>query len=176
MKALLIIDMQQESFPHDGSNFDAAGVIARINMLSAKFRAAGRPVIVVQHDGSLQKEYVPGTPGFEILPAVSISPKDLRVIKTVNDSFYETTLQKMLARLAVTELVITGSATDFCIDSTVQSALVKDYTVYVVKDGHTAGDRPHLRGQQIVEHYNWVWANLTPTKGNVLVKAAAEIE
>ncbi|MBT1687173.1 isochorismatase family protein [Fulvivirgaceae bacterium PWU37] len=32
---------------------------------------------------------------------------------------------------------ITGSATDFCVESTVQSARSKDYQVTVVKDGHT---------------------------------------
>ncbi|WP_394370561.1 isochorismatase family protein [Dawidia soli] len=37
----------------------------------------------------------------------------------------------------IRKMNITGSATDFCVESTVQSARSKDYQVTVVKDGHT---------------------------------------
>lgn len=175
-KALLIIDMQNESFLPGAPAYDMEGVVTRINALSAKFRAAGLPVILVQHDGTLQGEYVPGTPGWELIPTLTVSPGDIRIGKTANDTFYETELQTILDQRQVNELFITGSATDFCIDSSIQSALTKNYIVTVVRDGHTAGDRPHLSAQKIVEHYNWVWRNLNPTKGRIVMKRAEEIE
>ena len=48
-KALLIIDMQNESFPPGAPCYDMEGVVNRINALSAKFRAAGR--IRTRHAG-----------------------------------------------------------------------------------------------------------------------------
>lgn len=175
-KALLIIDMQNESFPPGAPTYDLEGVVKRINALSAKFRAAGLPVILVQHDGTVQGEYVPGTPGWELIPELTVSPGDIRIGKTANDTFYETGLQSILDQRQVNELFITGSATDFCIDSSIQSALTKNYIVNVVRDGHTTGERSHLSAQKIVEHYNWVWRNLNPTKGRIVMKRAEEIE
>jgi nicotinamidase-related amidase len=175
MKALLIIDMQNESFPKERPSHDLEGVVTRINVLSNKFREADLPVIVVQHDGSAQNEYVPGTEGWKVIPEIDVLPNDILINKTANDCFYKTELEEMLKRLGVNEVIITGSATDFCIDSTVQSALVKNYIVTVVRDGHTAGSRPHVTAEQVVNHYNWIWQNLTPTGGRVEVNRADDI-
>jgi nicotinamidase-related amidase len=174
-RALLIIDLQKESFPQENPAHDRVGVVQRINSLSRQFRTEGLPVIIVQHNGSLQNEYIPGTTGWELIDDLETVPSDLRIDKTANDSFYNTNLHELLTGLHVRELVITGSATDFCIDSTVQNALVRDYDVVVASDGHTATSRPHATAEVIVKHYNWVWENLTPTKGKVVVKKIEEI-
>lgn len=78
--------------------------------------------------------------------------------------------------MRIDELLITGCATDFCVESTIQSALSKDYNITVVADGHTTGDRPHLKAEQVIEHYNWVWQNMIPTKGKIEVKTFKEIK
>jgi nicotinamidase-related amidase len=176
MKALLIIDMQNESFPMERPSHDLEGVVKRINALSSKFRKARLPVIVVQHNGTAQNEYVPDTEGWKVIPEIDVLPNDILLSKTANDCFYKTELEEILKRNGASEVVITGSATDFCIDSTVQAALVKNYVVTVVRDGHTAGSRPHLSAEQVVNHYNWIWENLTPTEGKVVVKKAEQID
>src|SRR5690606_35544843 len=81
-----------------------------------------------------------------------------------------------LTELNITELFITGCATDFCIESTIQSALTKDYNITVVENGHTTGERPHLKAEKVIEHYNWVWRNMIPTKGKIEVKTFEEIK
>jgi len=174
-KALLIIDMQKASFSQGTSKHNADTVVDRINLLSKRFRDAGYPVIVIQHDGSAQNEYVPGSIDWQLLDELEVSKDDFRIDKRANDSFYQTSLQELLTRLQVHELFITGAATDFCVDSTVQSALVKDYDVVIAEDGHTAGPRPHVNAEQVVNHYNWIWGNLTPTKGKVIVKKTTAI-
>jgi nicotinamidase-related amidase len=174
-RALLIIDLQKESFPEDNPAYDRVGVVQKINKLSRHFREAGHPVIIVQHDGSLQNEYIPGTTGWQLIDDLETSTNDLLINKIANDSFYETRLHELLTSLHVKELIITGSATDFCIDSTVQNALVRDYDVIVASDGHTVTSRPHASAELIVKHYNWVWGNLTPTKGRVVVKSIEKI-
>jgi nicotinamidase-related amidase len=150
MKALLIIDMQKTSFTPATPRFDSDRVIQKINKLSQKFRLNGDKVIFIQHDGSREGFCIPGTDEWEILSSLDIEPADLIISKTANDSFYRTRLKDELIRLNINELVITGCATDFCVDSTIKSALVKDFNLTVISDGHTTADRPSLKAEQVI--------------------------
>jgi nicotinamidase-related amidase len=87
--------------------------------------------------------------------------------KTANDSFYNTNLDVVLKENKITDLFITGCATDFCVDATIHSALTRDYNVVVIKDCHTTADRPHLSAEKVIQHHNWLWENLMPTKGGI---------
>lgn len=167
MKALLIIDMQNISFTIATPRFDADAVIQRINKLSHKFRQNGDKVIFIQHDGTKEAFCKPHTFEWEILPSLVIKPDDLIISKTANDSFYRTILLDILKKSGINDLVITGCATDFCVDSTVKSALVNDFNIIVIKDGHTTADRPGLKAEQVIKHYNWMWSELTPTLGRI---------
>jgi nicotinamidase-related amidase len=169
MKALLIIDMQNTLFTPATPRFDADNVIKRINTLSDKFRINGDQVIFIQHDGTKEGYCFPGTEEWEILPSLNIISGDIIIPKTANDSFYNTTLRKVLSNSGIDELVITGCATDFCVDSTIKSALTSDFSITVIKDGHTTADRPHLKAQQIIEHYNWIWSEMIQTNGGIRV-------
>lgn len=174
-KALLIIDMQKGNFVPQFPCFDTDGVVDRINALAETFRKLNLPVIVIQYDGSKFNEYIPHTHDWELLDELQVSPTDILISKCANDLFYDTSLHSTLAELDIRELVITGSATDFCIDSTVQSGLTRDYQVKVAKDAHTLPDRPGLKAEKLIDHYNMVWANLTPTKGKIEVMSTDEI-
>ena len=101
--------------------------------------------------------------------------KDITVRKTANDSFYNSDLQKILSERDINELVITGCATDFCVDTTISSALNKDYKVTVVKDAHTTADRPHMDAESVIKHYNWIWDNMIPTKHKLRVVECEEL-
>jgi nicotinamidase-related amidase len=169
MKALLIIDMQKTSFTPATPRFDSDALIKRINRLSDKFRLDGDKVIFVQHDGTKERYCVPGTDEWEILPSLQIKPGDLIISKTANDSFYGTTLKDELSKSGINELIITGCATDFCVDATIKSALINDFNIIVIKDGHTTTDRPALKAKQVIDHYNWIWSEMTPTKGKISV-------
>jgi nicotinamidase-related amidase len=171
MKALLIIDMQKTSFTPETPRFDSEGVVQRINKLSHKFRLAGDKVIFIQHDGTKEGFCVPNTVEWEILSSLDIKSGDLIISKTANDSFYRTTLKEELLKLGISELTISGCATDFCVDSTIKSALVNDFNIIVIKDAHTTADRPNLKAKQVIDHYNWIWSEMIPTKGRVKVIA-----
>jgi len=163
MRALLIIDMQNESFQPAYPAYDSEAVVKKINTLSAQFRQKRYPVLFIQHDGSKEGCYIPSTEGWELLPSLNTAPGDVIISKTANDSFYRTVLKEELARLGADELVITGTATDFCVDSTVKSALINDFNVTVIADAHTTTDRPGLKAKQVIDHYNWLWKETTPT-------------
>ncbi|MEO6903727.1 MAG: isochorismatase family protein [Bacteroidia bacterium] len=175
-KALLVIDMQKGSFTPKTPRFDATGVITRINELAKLFREFKYPVIYIQHDGTGTGEFEKVNADWENLDELMIEPIDTRIDKYANDAFYKSDLQSKLKELNVNELFITGCATDFCVESTIQSALTKDYNITVVADGHTTGERPHLKAEQVVEHYNWVWQHMIPTNGQIKVEKTARVK
>lgn len=169
MQVLLIVDMQKAMFSPDSPMFDLDGVIKRINSLADIFRERGDQVIFIQHDGSSEGFCIPGTEDFDILPALSVKPDDLLISKTANDSFYKTKLKEQLDYSDMDELVITGVSTDFCIDATIKSAIVKDYSVTVISNAHTTDDKPHLKAKQVIDHYNWIWTMMPPAKVKIRV-------
>ncbi|WP_299800598.1 cysteine hydrolase family protein [uncultured Maribacter sp.] len=175
-KALLIIDMQKGSFTPKTPRFDIDGVVKRMNKLADLFRKAELPVIYIQHDGTGTGEFEKNSSEWELLDSLKVEPSDIVIDKYANDVFYNSELQSKLTELNATELLITGCATDFCVESTIQSALTKDYNITVVSDGHTTGERPHLTAKKVIEHYNWVWKNMIPTKGKINVKNFEEIK
>ena len=167
MDVLLIIDMQKALF--STPRFDSEGVINRINMIAEKTRKDLGKVIYIQHNGSEEKGLLPQSKGWQLLDNLYVDENDLFVTKTTCDSFYNTDLQEKLAELPVKRVIITGCATDFCIDTTIRAAASKNYSIVVVKDGHTTGDRPHLDAIEIIEHHNWVWENLIVPKTEIKV-------
>lgn len=175
MQALLIIDMQKISFIVETPRYDTPGTCERINILSKAFRKANKPVIFIQHDGSKQNMCMPNTEEWEILDELNIEDEDVILPKTANDSFYRTKLDELLNKKAVNELLVTGCATDFCVDATVRSALVHDYNVTVVADAHTTADRPNLTAKQVIDYYNWLWTGMIPTEGILRVITTSDV-
>jgi nicotinamidase-related amidase len=173
MKALLIVDMQVALFAGDTPRYDAQGVIQRINEIARAVRATGGVVIFVQHEdqGGLQPE----TEGWEILPALERVDTDLLLRKQACDAFYETNLPELLAQHHVQELIITGCATDFCVDTTVRAAASRNFEVVAVADGHTTRDRPHLDAKSIIRHHNYMWENLILPRNEVKVLPASSV-
>ena len=175
MKALLIIDMQMGSFKPETPRYDADGIIQRINSLSDYFRQNGDKVIFIQHDGTKENSYIPGTSDWNILPALIRRPDDIIVSKTANDSFYNSELETIIKKNDINDLFITGCATDFCVNATVHSALIKDYNVFVVKDCHTTANRFYLTAEKVIQYHNWLWENMTPTNGIIKLVSSKEV-
>ena len=172
MIGLLVIDMQVGLFA-GASRYDADGVVRRANDLAHAVRAKGGAVVFIQHED--EGDFAHGAPGWRILPALDSRPEDIYIRKTACDSFYRSELDEVLRELQITRLLVTGCATDFCVDTTIRSAASKDYEVVVVADGHTTADRPHLPAEKIIEHHNWMWAKLILPSRPVTVVTANEL-
>jgi len=173
--ALLIIDMQQGSFPPYAVRFDQQGVVGRINTLSDAVRGKGGIVIAIQHDGPAGDPHHPDAPGWPMLPEVSIAPTDLNVRKAACDAFLETELEKTLAERDVENLIVTGCASDYCVDATVKTALGKGFRVTVPSDAHTTADKAYMTAESIITHHNAVWADFIAPGGPAKVTSAAAI-
>ena len=174
-QALLIIDMQQGSFTPMSARHDAEELVDRLNRLAARVRAAGGLVAFVQHDGPEGDPHHPAQPGWRLLPGLDARPADPVVRKTACDAFLGTTLDDLLRERAVDRLIVTGCATDYCVDTTVRAALARGIPTIVPSDGHTTADRPHLPAIKIIEHHNAVWADFIAPAGPATVCPCAAV-
>ncbi|MEV5873990.1 cysteine hydrolase family protein [Streptomyces sp. NPDC052101] len=154
--AVLVIDVQKGVVVPSSANRD--GVIANINTLIDKARAADVPVVWVQHQ---DEELVAGTEAWEYVPELKRLDSEPLVAKSYGDSFEDTDLESVLAELGVGRLVVTGSQTDFCIRSTLHGALVRGYDATLVADAHTTEDLTEHGApapEQVVAHTNLYWS------------------
>ena len=172
---LLIIDMQVGTFSDGSARHDVPGLIGRLNALAGRVRDGGGTVIFIQHDGPPDDPHHPGKPGWEIPPALDRRADDPVVRKSSCDAFLETGLDAVLSRCGVDQLIITGSATDYCVDTTIRSALARRYATVVPTDGHTTADRPHLDAKAIMAHHHAIWADFIAPAGPARLCLCAEI-
>ena len=172
--ALLIIDVQQALCTGRWACFEADRVIGRINTLIAAARAAGAPVVVVQHesvDGPLDH----GSSGWQLAPALQVQPGDVRVRKRATDAFHETELHALLQARGVTRLVVCGFQSEFCVDSTVRRALGLGYEVTLVANGHATLDNGVLSAAQIAAHHTLTLAHVDSYATRVTPLRASEV-
>lgn len=173
--ALLIIDVQQALCSGEYEAFESKRVIDRINLVSRKARAAGAPVIVIQHEsqgGPL--DY--GTDGWKLAEGLETLPTDKYIRKQATDSFHQTELQPVLQAQGVKSLVICGLQSEFCVDTTTRRALALGYPVVLVADGHTTMDNSVLSAAQISAHHNETLANITSFGPRVKAVPASEVD
>jgi nicotinamidase-related amidase len=135
--ALIVVDVQNANTA-DGWQRDA--VIDRIGTLIQRAKAAGAPVVWIQHEEGAA--FRPGSEGWQIVEEVRPAPGETVVAKHYLDSFADTTLRKELDALDVGHLVICGAATDACIRTTTARALVEGYDTTLVGDAHTTDEGP----------------------------------
>jgi nicotinamidase-related amidase len=173
--ALIIIDLQEGPFGGGPAKHDASGLIRRLNKLAATVRASGGTVVYVQHDGPPGSDHHPDHPGWRLLSTLDVRASDTFVRKTSCDSFLDTPLDAILEARGAKRLIITGWATDYCVDTTVRSALARGYPTTVPSDGHTAANRPHLAAEKIIEHHNAIWADFLAPAGPARVCPCAEV-
>jgi nicotinamidase-related amidase len=152
--ALLVVDVQNgvvEGTPNRDT------VIANINALVDRARAAAVPVIWVQHsDDDLPRD----SERWEYVPELQRRDSEPVVHKHFGDSFDDTELEDLLAARKVGRLVVTGAQTDACIRSTLHGAVVRGYDATLVADAHTTEDLSSYGAptpDQVVAHTNLYW-------------------
>jgi nicotinamidase-related amidase len=158
--ALLVIDMQVGCFSDETPRYDTEGVVSRINYLTGVVRKNKGIVIFIQHESPEGETFEAGSPGWQFLPSIERQPGDVIVNKTACDSFYKTRLKSVLDTKKINGIIITGCATDGCVESTVRAAVSHDLNVIVAEDCHTTADRPHIDAATLIRHHNWLWQNL----------------
>ena len=159
--ALVLIDLQQALFQPVPRPHEADAVVRRINGLAARARAAGVPVLWVQHETAPGHRLAHGSPGWALADGLQPADSDVRFRKTTPDSFLHTGLADWLVVRGITQLVVAGYASESCIDTTTRRAAGLGLAVTLVADAHTTHDKPHASGALIRAHHNASLADLT---------------
>jgi nicotinamidase-related amidase len=154
--ALLVIDVQMGMYEESDPVYRGEALLETIGGLIAKARAAGVPVIYVQHSGSEGHPLHPQAPGWPLHPAIAPLEGELVIHKHDPDSFQETDLQRELEARGIERLVVAGIQTEFCVDTTCRRAYSLGYDVTLVQDGHSTWDSQEFRAPQIIAHHNRV--------------------
>ncbi|MFE6891805.1 isochorismatase family protein [Streptomyces sp. NPDC057694] len=172
--ALLVIDMQNALLP---IMHRPAATIAAIAALRTRARAAGVPVVTVQHHGG---DLEPGTEGWRIVPELDPAPGEPVVAKTTSDAFLRTDLATVLGSLGVTEVLITGFATENCVETTARQALSRGFDLVLVADGHTTSVRPAVSdfvpADLSIAHHNEIYRHIDFPDRRVRVLPAARVD
>jgi nicotinamidase/pyrazinamidase len=176
--ALLIVDVQNDFADPNGSLYVKGGesVVPLINREIDRARAAGAPVFYTQDwhpestphfqkDGGIWPVHcVMETWGAELHPDLSAVGPVVRKGSNGEDGYsgftmrhpasgetIATDLADLLGQSGVTQLVIAGLATDYCVKSTVLDAREKGYPVTVIQNGIRAVDLNEGDGDRAVE-------------------------
>lgn len=171
--ALLVIDVQEALVDVIHGRGE---VLEKIGALLGRARAAGAPVVYTQHDHASYAPMMPGSPGWRIRDDVAPVEGDLVVRKRSADPFHGTDLEAELRSRGVERVVVTGIATEYCVDSTSRAALSLGFGVTLVGDAHTTVDRGGaLSPEQIVAHHNDTLGRLEHPGGGIDVVPEADV-
>ena len=140
--ALLVIDVQNEFYDHNGDSMKSA--IEYINEAIGLFRKKGLPIVVVQHK-SEDRNLVPGVSGFDVPESVKLEPQDMRIVKTYSNSFTKTGLAEKLRALGVDTVIVTGYKAEFCVLATYKGALDFDFKPIILKGSIASDNAEHIR-------------------------------
>ncbi|MEJ2802366.1 isochorismatase family cysteine hydrolase [Comamonadaceae bacterium PP-2] len=94
-------------------------------------------------------QQLPGLPG-KIARLMSPGPSDFRIIKPRHSGFFGTPLDLILREHRVREIIVTGIATDICVQFTVVDAYMHGYRCWV-PGNCTAAETEFLK-QQALQH------------------------
>ncbi|UQO39072.1 hydrolase [Burkholderia cepacia] len=145
--ALVAIDLQNGIVSLPVVPYSGAQVVAKTVELATAFRALKLPVIYVhtsyQPDGGValkvRTDASSAPPNLDpewsaFAPALGVGPSDIVVTKHQWGAFTGTDLDVQLRRRGITDIVLTGIATNIGVESTARQAYENNYNVVVVSD------------------------------------------
>jgi ureidoacrylate peracid hydrolase len=167
--ALVVVDMQNHfvapGFPAEVPL--SREIVPNINRLAQAMRAAGGTVVWIQttaaggleqwsnyHRHMLTPErrqkrlasLDEAADGFKLYPALDVLPDDLRVRKIKYSAFIagSSDIDAQLKSRGIDSVLITGTATNVCCESSARDAMMLDYRVTMLSDGNaTWTDEEH---------------------------------
>lgn len=147
--ALLIIDVQSAWLTSRALTTGGVLVQEKTAELSSVARAAGVPVVFIK-DIAYRSRF--GDALLEFAEPLEALEGDIVVEKTHPNGFLETSLEEVLRDLGVTTLLISGYASQACVQETVHGAVTLGFEVIIVEDGHSGGQRGFM-----AETWNAAW-------------------
>lgn len=159
--ALVIVDMQKVFCEPQGSLYvpSTEAIVPRIQELAAACRGVDVPVIFLRHivrgDGSdtgrmrdlypdVDQVLARNNPQVEIIDELAPQPGDIVVDKLFYSGFHGTDLDTVLRSRDVDTLMVCGTVTNVCCDTTIRDAVHREYKVIAISDASAAMPYPDL--------------------------------
>lgn len=143
---LVIIDAQNEYLDGQLTLPGVKPAVEAIARLLANARAAGAPVVHVQHKGRAGGLFDLEARGGAIIDAVMPASGEHLILKPLPNAFAQTGLDATLKKLGRTQIVIAGFMTHMCVSSTARAALDLGYKATVAGDAAATRDLPDPMG------------------------------
>ncbi len=168
--AHIVVDLQN-GFMAQGAVAEIAEareIVPTVNRISQAVRAAGGLVVYIQNTFDevairtwstyfdhfcsparrqmMIEAFTPGSEGHAVWPGLEVLPQDLKVQKRRFGAFAPgaSDLHEILQARDIDTLVITGTASQVCCESTARDAMMLNYKVFFVADGNaTFTDEEH---------------------------------
>jgi nicotinamidase-related amidase len=141
--ALVVIDLQKGIVSANTAH-PSATIVKNSAMLAAAFRAAKKPVILVNVTGGApgrveQARPTTGRPPdwSELVTELGQQPSDHTITKRTWGAFTNTELLALLQRLGVTQIVLCGISTSIGVESTARQAFEFGFNVTLAIDAMT---------------------------------------
>ena len=144
--AVVMIDAQME---YVSGRLPLAGIEPALEVgarLLAAARAAGRPVVHVQHRGKGDGLFGPDSPFFAIAPQVEPAQGEVVVEKVVPNALADGVLDTRLKELGVANIIVAGFMTHLCVSTTARAALDLGYGCTVLAPACATRDLPDGQG------------------------------
>ncbi len=139
---LVVVDAQREYVDGALKLPGAPAALERIARLLDQARAAGAPVIHVQHKGKAGSLFDPATPAFELAPEAAARDGEAIIEKGLPNAFAGTNLKEALDATGRKRLLLAGFMTHMCISSTARAALDLGFQTTIVSDASATRDLP----------------------------------
>jgi len=160
--ALIVVDLQN-GFMAPGQPAEIAPareIVPNVNRLAAATRAASGTVVWIQNTITPESEkswsiylgnfanedwglrmrraFTPGDFGHALYPSLEVRPSDLTVRKTRFSAFVPgaSELDSILRGRGIDTLIVVGTATNVCCESTARDAMMLNYKIFFVSDAN----------------------------------------
>jgi ureidoacrylate peracid hydrolase len=183
--ALVVVDMQNGFMVPELGHAPCAmahKIVPNINRLAAAVRATGGAVIWIQtaySDETLTSwstlygmmlpkgrdrrkfSLSPSNKGYDIFPDLKIEPQDVIVVKNRYSAFIQgsSNIEEVLRQRGLDTLLITGTVTNVCCESTARDAMMRNYKTIMLTDGNAAAND---------EDHNAALSNFYLTFGDIM--------
>ena len=143
---VVVIDAQREYVDGALPLLNVRSALDRIAELLSRARAAGRPIIHVQHKGRAGGLFDPGTKNFAFAEEAEPLAGEAVVKKGLPNSFAGTDLKVVLDQTGAKRLVLAGFMTHMCVSATARAALDLGFQGTVLSDATATRDLPDPAG------------------------------
>ncbi|MBQ3704664.1 MAG: cysteine hydrolase [Oscillospiraceae bacterium] len=155
---LIVMDMQKGLMGNELYNFDH--FLENTGKVLRAARENGIEVIYVQHDDGPGSGLTQGDEAFEIAEQVAPQAGEKIFTKNHGSCFGNKDFTKYLEDAGDDTLIIMGLLTNFCVNTTVQSAFERGYKVLIPEGTNSTFDNQYMTGETAYKFFNEAtWAD-----------------